>query len=88
MLHSSVASAITSNVTAIDRIISPGDVFRHYKGSLYCVDMIAKHTEDEKDLVIYHATENPGQKWARPVTMFNEYVIIDGVDKLRFESVI
>lgn len=82
-----MSSAITANIRPITRILRPGALYRHYKGNIYRINMIAKHTETEEDLVIYHAIEKPEQIWARPVTMFNESVIVDSKTVLRFSSV-
>jgi hypothetical protein len=82
-----IKAATTSSIPTINRIIKQDDMFRHYKGSIYRVNMIAKHTENEENLVIYHDIRKPEQIWARPITMFNEYVEIDGDNKLRFESI-
>ena len=62
----------------INRIITPGDFYKHYKGAIYCVNYIAQHTETEEDLVIYYDIIKPDKKWA----MFNDYVDINGVYKL------
>lgn len=80
-------AAITANVVPVNRVLRPGALYKHYKGNLYKINMVAKHTETEEDLVIYHAIEKPEQIWARPVSMFNESVIIDSKTVLRFTSV-
>ncbi len=69
----------------INRTIAPASFYKHYKGSIYCVKDIAKHTETDEDLVIYYDTSKPNQNWARPVSMFNDYVLNDGFEKPRFE---
>lgn len=82
-----MSSAITAAIQPIKRILKPGALYKHYKGNIYCINMVAKHTETEEDLVIYHAVDKPEQIWARPVPMFNESVIIDSKIVLRFSSV-
>lgn len=42
--------------------------FRHYKGGLYVIDCVAKHTETEELLVVYHDVKK--NYWARPYDMF------------------
>jgi len=81
-----IKSAITSNISAINRVIRPGDVFKHYKGSIYRVNMIAKHTETEENFVIYHDVTQPEQVWARPVQMFNQYITLNDRNELRFSK--
>lgn len=51
-----------------------GAVYRHYKGNNYKILRVAKHTENEFDLVIYVNVEDPSKVWARPYHMFFEEV--------------
>ncbi len=51
--------------------IKPGQVYRHYKGTLYRVLCFATHTETEEQLVVYQAVES-GKTFCRPVGMFDE----------------
>lgn len=66
--------------------------YKHYKGKEYLVIGIAKHSETLEDLVIYKAlyrSEEFGDDalWARPVNMFLENVIVDGIETARFEYI-
>lgn len=45
-------------------------VYRHFKGDYYLVEAIARHSEDESELVIYRKLYGDGGLWARPVEMF------------------
>ncbi len=62
-------------------------IYRHYKGPLYKVIMIGKHSETEEDLVIYYAVLKPQDIWVRPLTMFEEDAIIEGKTMKRFTFV-
>ncbi len=59
-------------------------IYRHYKGGMYEVQSIAKHTETMEELVIYRALNVSEKEWARPIQMWNETVIVDGKEQPRF----
>jgi hypothetical protein len=61
--------------------------YRHYKGNEYEVIGIAKHSEDETELVVYRPLYGARDLWVRPLDMFIETVQIDGVTKPRFEYI-
>jgi len=67
-------------------------LYKHYKGNLYEVIGIAHHSETLEELVVYKALyDTPdfgyGAIWVRPLSMFNETVVVDGVEVKRFEKV-
>ncbi len=64
-------------------------LYKHYKGNLYEVIGIARHSESLEELVVYKATyQKEGENlWVRPLAMFIETVVIDGVEKKRFEKI-
>lgn len=62
-------------------------LYRHSKkGTLYRVIAIAKHSETLEPMVIYEAQyDNPESKlWARPASMFEELVEVNGRKVPRF----
>jgi hypothetical protein len=69
-------------------MIQPG-LYKHYKGNLYEVIGMARHSETLEELVVYKATDQPeGENiWVRPATMFSETVILDGMERQRFEKI-
>jgi hypothetical protein len=63
--------------------LTPG-IYRHYKGSLYEVIDIARHSETEQQLVVYRALYGERGLWVRPLAMFTDTVVVDGVTVARF----
>lgn len=61
-----------------------GQRYKHYKGNLYEILTVAKHSETEEDLVIYFNINVPDKIWARPYGMFTE-TIPDG--RKRFDLI-
>ena len=45
--------------------------YRHFKGGLYKVTAVARHSETEEWLVVYESLQNGGT-WVRPASMWNE----------------
>jgi hypothetical protein len=64
--------------------MEPG-TYRHYKGNLYEVIGVARHSETEETLVVYRALSGEGGLWVRPLGMFEETVIVDGREVPRFQ---
>jgi len=63
--------------------------YKHYKGNLYEVIGVAKHSETLEEMVVYKALYQPeGENlWVRPEAMFLEDVEVDGKLVKRFEFV-
>lgn len=64
--------------------------YRHYKGGMYQVIGVARHSETLEELVVYqalYASEQFGLNslWVRPKVMFLERVLVEGVEVPRFE---
>lgn len=64
-----------------------GGIYRHYKGNLYEVLVIAKHSETLEEMVVYKALYGEGLVWVRPLSMFEEEIIKDNVRIKRFELI-
>lgn len=61
-----------------------GEHYQHYKGGIYVVDGVGKHSETTELMVAYRNIN--GDLWFRPLSMWNELVHADGVIVPRFEK--
>ena len=61
--------------------------YRHYKGREYIVLGVARHSETEEELVVYHQDYGDHSLWVRPRAMFEEQVEVDGRPVPRFAFV-
>ena len=61
--------------------------YRHYKGGLYEVVGIARHSETQEKLVVYRPLYGEGGLWVRPLPMFLETVLVNGVTTPRFQRI-
>ena len=62
-------------------------IYKHFKGGLYKVIGIAKHSETNENMVVYRAKNDEHQLWVRPLEMFNENVKVDNKLVPRFELI-
>ncbi len=66
--------------------MEPG-TYRHYKGNLYEVLGVARHSETEEELVVYRALYDERGLWVRPLAMFEQAVLVEGHEVPRFARV-
>jgi len=64
--------------------------YKHYKGKMYEVIGVARHSETLEELVVYRALYNSEEfgrdaLWVRPRQMFFDSVIVNGKSVKRFE---
>jgi len=60
-------------------------IYKHYKGNLYEVLDLGRHSETEEWVVIYRTLYGDGGTWVRPYTMFVETVEVEKKVVKRFE---
>ncbi len=61
--------------------------YRHFKGNLYELVDVARHSETQEPMVVYRALYGEHGLWVRPLDMFFETVERDGSTKPRFEFI-
>ena len=57
-------------------------IYRHFKGGTYEVIGVGRHSETEEPIVVYKNAG--GDIWLRPLDMFCQFVIHEGVQMQRF----
>lgn len=50
--------------------VRTGQIYRHFKGNLYQVVAVARHSESNEEYVVYQALCGDMQVWVRPYSMF------------------
>jgi hypothetical protein len=66
--------------------IQPG-IYQHYKGNLYQVLGMSRHSETLEEMVVYQALYGTYGLWVRPVDMFMGTLEIEGKPVPRFSWV-
>ncbi len=61
--------------------------YRHFKGNMYEVLYVAKHSETLEEMVVYRALYGERGVWVRPKAMFCEEICRDGKTFKRFEKI-
>ncbi|MDI3537960.1 MAG: hypothetical protein PWR12_1204 [Eubacteriaceae bacterium] len=58
--------------------------YRHFKGKEYEVLGTAIHSETLEQMVIYRPLYGEGKIWVRPLSMWNQMIVKDGLKRKRF----
>lgn len=65
----------------------PAGRYRHYKGNEYDLVDVVRHSETLELLALYRPRYGDRALWVRPWAMFFETVVVDGVERPRFQRV-
>lgn len=57
-------------------------IYRHFKGNIYKIIAIGKHSETLEEYVVYASLKDGNDVWIRPINMFWEKV-----DKIKYPNV-
>ena len=71
----------------MEREVTIGGLYRHFKGNEYEVIAVAKHSETLEDVVVYRALYGEGMVWVRPLAEFLDTVTRDGKTQYRFTEI-
>ncbi len=62
-------------------------LYQHFKGKYYQVIGVSRHSETMEEFVVYKALYGEGGLWIRPLAMFNEEILVEGVKQPRFKYI-
>jgi len=63
-------------IKELEMVLQRG-IYQHYKGQLYQVFNVARHSETEEQLVVYQCLYGDYSMWVRPLSMFIETVELE-----------
>ena len=61
--------------------------YRHYKGNMYEVIGVVRHSESLEPMVLYRPLYNDSGQWVRPYVMFVESIEFEGLVQPRFQFI-
>ncbi|MDD6734990.1 MAG: DUF1653 domain-containing protein [Clostridiales bacterium] len=62
-------------------------IYEQYKGKLYELVAVANHSETLEKMVVYRALYGEGEYWVSPLSMWEEFVEVNGEQVPRFRYI-
>lgn len=74
-------------------MLVPGQKYRHYKGKMYEIIALGRDSDTAEEVVVYRALYDslrfgPNSVWVRPLKEFTGKLVVDGVERLRFDKIV
>jgi hypothetical protein len=66
--------------------MKPGDFYRHYKGTVYKILVLARNSDSELPMIVYQDTTAPEKIWARDLDVWSGDVEWNGKTVKRFTA--
>ncbi len=73
--------------SAVAKSFAGGEIFEHYKGKRYKVLAVGRNSENLEECVVYQALYGDRDVWVRPLGMFLENIVINGIEQPRFRRI-
>ncbi len=72
--------------SALAKSFSKGEIYEHYKGKKYQILAVGRNSETLEECVVYQALYGEHDVWVRPLSMFLETIVFNGIEQPRFKN--